>query len=559
MHALKTLSRHDVRTFNPSRMDRSRFLEFAEFDAVVIHYSIVPSRERMLAPDFSRRLAAYQGVKAIFRQDEYCWVDQVTAEMRKIGISLVFTVAPEPAASQLYGPRLPGAVRHLTLTGFVSEELARYPVRPMRDRPIDIGYRGRSLPFWLGELTQEKLWIGQRVRDLAPQFGLRRDIAWREEDRIYGRAWIDFISGCRATLGTESGASIADFDGSVEREVRTYLAAHPRADFTEVSQAVLASYEGNVVVNVISPRIFEAAALRTALVMFPGDYSGIVKPWDHYIPLEKDFSNFADVAAHLKDSDFLEELTARAYRDVVETGRYTLGAFVRDFDDVLDGAVRPGVSGPAVRYRLAGAERSLSALTVKIVRAGFAGLARLTGVDFLRRVGYDPPAYAGRAWQAAWTLGRNGDLRRLFRVGRSLHLPLDRLLKEILELAVLRRIAELEAAARPFGLDVNLDADGSALHINSVPGSDRLVTTPADAETRTATRDLERLSWDHRRIGVVVRAGKIEVAVGSDGFEQFTALLAIGRHRPAVLAAALRPLIRAVGPADPISHLKDPS
>src|SRR5207245_8014257 len=103
--------------------------------------------------------------------------------------------------------------------------------------------------------------------------------------------------------------SIADFDGSVEANVQAYLRQHPGASFEEVFEAVLRPYEGNVMVTCISPRAFEATALGTAMVLFPGEYSGVLRPWDHYLPLEKDCSNFAEVVRRIRDLDFLRDMT----------------------------------------------------------------------------------------------------------------------------------------------------------------------------------------------------------------------------------------------------------
>src|SRR5206468_13037957 len=84
-----------------------------------------------------------------------------------------------------------------------------------------------------------------------------------------------------------------------------------------------------------SPRLFEAAALRTGMVLFPGEYSGVVEPWRHYIPLEKDFSNFAEVAERIKDDSFLEQLTERTFEELIASGRYSEESFVRRFDDEM--------------------------------------------------------------------------------------------------------------------------------------------------------------------------------------------------------------------------------
>ena len=57
--------------------------------------------------------------------------------------------------------------------------------------------------------------------------------------------------------------------------------------------------------NQISPRVFEAIALRTALVLFEGEYSGIIAPGVHYIPLKKNLSNLDDVLSLLGDDEYL--------------------------------------------------------------------------------------------------------------------------------------------------------------------------------------------------------------------------------------------------------------
>ena len=92
--------------------------------------------------------------------------------------------------------------------------------------------------------------------------------------------------------------------------------------------------------NQISPKFFEAIRLRTALVLFEGKYSDLVAPDTHYIPLKKDYSNIDDVFAKLEDFDLLESLTSRAYRDIVESGRYSYRSFVGEVDQLIKDMVR---------------------------------------------------------------------------------------------------------------------------------------------------------------------------------------------------------------------------
>jgi len=332
-------SRHAVTTFNPCYAPDVTVPDPDEYDVVVLHWSLVITMDSYLSPALRARLAASQGLKVQFIQDEHRWVNEVTSMMRYLGVHVIFTVAPPSEAPKLYGDRVPGAEVVHTLTGFVPEELVGLEVPPPSERPIDIGYRGRQLPYWGGARTQEKVLIGERVLERAAAYGLRCDIAWTEESRLYGEAWFDFLLSCKAVLGTSSGASIADYDGRVEREVRAFLEERPAATFAEVHDTVLRPYEGNIDIDVVSPRIFEAAATRTALVLFPGRYSGIVKPWVHYFPLALDAGNLEEVARCVRDAASVTRLTDRAYDDLVGSGRYALQAFVREFDAIVERSV----------------------------------------------------------------------------------------------------------------------------------------------------------------------------------------------------------------------------
>src|SRR5215213_2369504 len=339
IHALETRSRHDVRTFNPvDRADAAAVLDLDEFDVVVVHYTIVATMDRYLPPVLREKIAAFRGLKVQFIQDEYRWIDAVTARLRKLGIDVLFTCVPKSELSKVYGDRVPGLRTIPTLPGYVSDELAGRQTPPIADRTIDVGYRGRTLPYWLGKLGHEKVEIGDGFAARAADYGLVCDISSAEGDRIYGDAWYRFIGSCKATLGTESGASIGDYDGAVEAAVKDYLVRRPDASFEEVHRALLEPHEGNVVINTVSSRIFEAAALRTAMILFEGDYSGALQPGTHYIPLERDFSNIGDVARRLRDLPFLEALTERTHADLVASGRYSLDRLVAQFDDIVDEA-----------------------------------------------------------------------------------------------------------------------------------------------------------------------------------------------------------------------------
>lgn len=335
--AIRGLSKHHVYTFNPRWLiSGCKCLDLDEFDVVVIHYSLASFSDYYLASHFREKLRRFHGLKIQFIQDDYRRIDEVAAVIRYMGIHILFTTYPKEQISKVWDEtRLPGVVKISTLVGYIPDKLISLESPPLESRPIDIGYRGRQVPYWLGQFGQEKVWIGQGVSERAEKYGLRCNISWRENDRIYGKEWIKFISSCKAMLGTESGASITDFDGSVEMKVQEYLAKIPKADFFEVQREVLQPYEENVPIKVISTRMFEAIASRTGLILFPGEYSGILKPWIHYIPLKKDFSNMDEVVEKIRDIKFLKDMTERAYKDIVASGNHSYKWFIAGFDDII--------------------------------------------------------------------------------------------------------------------------------------------------------------------------------------------------------------------------------
>ena len=299
-------------------------LDLRRFDAIGIHYTLHISdpANHWLSQKAMDRIAAFRGHKSIWMHDEYRRVDDVAAKLRHMGINTIFTVIPEDIARIFYSAdRVAGATVHTVLTGYVSPSLKRIKPRPFAERSIDISYRARRPPFWLGRLGQEKIEIGLRTKPLADACGLVTDIAIEEADRLYGEDWITFLQSSKAMLCVESGASVIDFSGEIEQAVDAALRKNPKLTFSQ-AQSLISEADGRHVINCISPRIFEMAACRTLIIAHPGAYSGIIKPWIHYVPLEKDFSNFDTVNKVLRDTKKCEYIITRAYDEIIASGKY---------------------------------------------------------------------------------------------------------------------------------------------------------------------------------------------------------------------------------------------
>jgi len=328
-------------------------LEGLDFRIVVLHYSLFGWRPFYLTAPFLRYLdASPSSYKIAFFQDEHRYWPQRAEFINHYQVGCVYTLV-EPAyfeVTYLKHTRVPALI--YTLTGYVSDDLvrlARRLTRPSGERPIDVGYRGRQLPFLYGRGSQEKHWIGVRFREHARGLGLKLSIESEEGKRIYGERYYEFLASCRATLGVEAGVSIFDIDDTVRPQYERLLAEHPRISLEEAEASLLHRFEDNIPYRTISPRHFEAAALRVCQILFEGKYSGVMEPMVHYIALKKDFSNFDEVLRRFQDERAREEITENAYRDLVASGRYSYRRFIEGFDQ---GLLAAGMA-PAVPEALA--------------------------------------------------------------------------------------------------------------------------------------------------------------------------------------------------------------
>jgi hypothetical protein len=169
----------------------------------------------------------------------------------------------------------------------------------------------------------------------------------------------------------------------VRREYERLIAERPSLSFGELSELLLDAWEDNIYYRTVSPRHFEAAALRVCQILFEGAYSGILRPLVHYIPLKKDFSNVDEVLRQFRDPDLRRSLTENAHRDLIASGEYSYAKFVEGFDAELVAAglelgVEDNLSGRVTEAVVRGQRRRRRAARV----SGFAG--RLGLVSALR-------------------------------------------------------------------------------------------------------------------------------------------------------------------------------
>jgi len=309
------------------------YLRLVDFDLVVFQTLFFATRWDPAA--FRARIERAAPLRRIGRlrvalpQDEFINADGVNDFLERLDVGAVFSVQPAHEWDTIYGARRSFAV-HPVLTGYLDDErVAKLEGFQQLPRDIDIGYRTSDRPpAWLGRHGYLKADVARVVDPPARARGLVTDISVDAADTLLGDDWYRFLCRCRYTLGVEGGTSIIDRTGEIRRRTDAYAAEHPNATFEEIEAACFPGIDGTFRGFAISPRHLEACAARVCQVLTEGEYGGILAPGRHYIELKRDFSNLDEVLDRVQSGEGREEMTARAYDDIVGSKRYTYQAFV---------------------------------------------------------------------------------------------------------------------------------------------------------------------------------------------------------------------------------------
>ncbi|MFP6899964.1 MAG: hypothetical protein VCA36_03410, partial [Opitutales bacterium] len=325
------------------------YLKEVRFHAIVLDTTFMG--ERCFDPALLRRRKRdYAFVKdsgavlLAFPQDDYDCHEITDQWMCEWGVDLLFPVIPD--RWDLLYPRYhkQGEIR-LWYTGFVDDALLDYPATPFSERPIDIGYRAKKLFPIRGRVGETKWRIGRDVKIKAARKDLRISIELFHDATgfLKGDAWLDFINDCKFTLGSNSGSSLLDPVGDIARSIRRYLAKRPSASFEEVEEHCFESLDGlQGDFTAVSPRVLEASLLRSAQILVVGDYSGLIRPWEHYLPIKPDASDFESVYEAMSDIGEIERMIERCHEAVADCQNLRYSSKAREILDL----VREKYQGP---------------------------------------------------------------------------------------------------------------------------------------------------------------------------------------------------------------------
>ena len=272
--------------------------------------------------------------KIVTPQDEYQNNYLVNDFIEEFGVHHVFTVQPPNVWDVVYpNHKVSDYNLHGVLTGYIDDqkvkEFSYLKHNWKKFKNKDFVYRTTGIPpYWYGRHAMLKTDIAYVFSEKLKNTDFTYDIAVDPSKTISSDKWYQFLQSSRFTIGSEGGTSICDYDGQIANRTESYLRKHPNASFEEVEQACFEKVDNAYAGYALSPRHLEACLTFTVQFLTEGDYSGVLHPWKHYIPIKKDFSDVSEKLKLIEDIELMDKIAETAYQEVIESGRYLLSDYV---------------------------------------------------------------------------------------------------------------------------------------------------------------------------------------------------------------------------------------
>ncbi|CAM8410327.1 hypothetical protein MCEHALH13_00877 [Candidatus Methylopumilus universalis] len=314
------------------RFDFARRLQKAKVQAIILLHSTFSNQQNLRG--LVLWVVSRSSVpKAYFIGNEYKHMPEKLLFAKKLGISLLLTQSNDNRVLSSYREALGCAVNFMPNTGIDTKIF--YSQNCFSKRSIDIGYRAYESSWYLG--NDEKKEIADYFKAYAIKQGLIVDISLDPKDRFDAKNYANFLNNCRGQIGTEAGGDYFELTDITRNKVNHYLSHNKQASWTDVKLAFFDHYGPAIPMRIISGRQVEAAACMTVQILFDGKYGGFFQPDNHYISLNKNFSNINEVMLKFNDVDYCSRITANAY-DVI-MGEFTYETLAKKFHVLINSVI----------------------------------------------------------------------------------------------------------------------------------------------------------------------------------------------------------------------------
>jgi hypothetical protein len=321
------------------------YLKGLEFDLIVLGPTFLCNRY------YPRKLSSIKSkfnfikdsnaCKIALPQDDYDCSAILDDWMLEWEVDRIYSVCPEHW-EVLYPQNFKLGRIKLGYTGYISNRwIDKWTNTKCFDsREVDISYRASKLPANFGRLGQLKSEISDLFCGaISASTTLKLDISNHEKDMIPGFGWHSFVENSKCCLVTASGSSLHDPHGLIRSKVNSFVKRYPYPSFLEIESECFPQLDNKYIFTAISPRNIEAALAETVQLATKGSYSGLLKPYDHFIPLEEDCSNVSLILEMIKDRPFISNIRRQAKEAILSEPRLRAHNFVNELicfaEDIL--------------------------------------------------------------------------------------------------------------------------------------------------------------------------------------------------------------------------------
>lgn len=286
-------------------------------------------------------IAGSNAVKVALPQDDYDCSEILDDWMVRWGINVCYSVLPS-FSSVLYPVFSRFGEIRSAYTGYVDDSCVNKSktATSHEDRPRDVFYRATRLPANFGSLGRLKAEIADGFLKLAPQIrpGLSLDISCSAKDVLWGDTWHKHLSQAKFTLATPSGSSLLDPRGAYRHCVKDLSSG---LAFREIEDKCFPGQDNKYAFEALSPRHIEAALWGTVQIAVEGNYSEVLEPNVHYIPVSRDLSNLRDVLELMEDPGIVSAIRTNARSRVLDVRGLRLSKFAQDLLSIIPQSSHP--------------------------------------------------------------------------------------------------------------------------------------------------------------------------------------------------------------------------
>ena len=315
-----------------------------EFDLLILHYSFLAG-PRLLTENtrWDIKIDGLRRIRTKYKiaipQDEYLFTDRLYKLFKSIKVDLIATTLISDhdirkfyLRSNSYKPKI-----KKVLTGYLYDEMIKKLKNSpkLNERKIDFGYRARKIDFICGEHGDLKYKLKQKLVNYFKFSNYNIDIEntniinSKKTNVFNGDSWYKFLKSCKFFFGCEGGSSLYDPNGKILELISKYVKENSNPSFEQVKFNCF-KLKDNLISNyALGPRNLECIVTKTLQILVEGKYNGVLKPWIHYLPLKKDFSNIDLIIEKTNDLDYCQKMVDNAYLTITNDEKLKYNFFVK--------------------------------------------------------------------------------------------------------------------------------------------------------------------------------------------------------------------------------------